>query len=131
MESAFRRRVALFFNISFIVALLLFVGPESFFRRLSRGGSGDLLAGLIGSFAAQGYPPETAAAIGVSVQGLGCELASERLSRRGMLPSDIISVLPLLFQKIERHGLIEKNCYDPGGADDSGDRLHGEADVDG
>lgn len=98
---------------------------------LSRGGSGDLLAGLIGSFAAQGYPPEIAAAIGVSVQGLGCELASERLSRRGMLPSDIISVLPLLFQKIERHGLIEKNCYDPGGAADSGDRLHGEADVDG
>ena len=69
---------------------------------LARGGSGDLLAGLIASFAAQGYSPVDCAKIGVTLQGLTCETASKRLSRRGMLPSDVIDFLPLLFKKIER-----------------------------
>ena len=69
---------------------------------LSRGGSGDLLAGLIASFAAQGYSPVDCAKIGVTLQGLACEAASKKLSRRGMLPSDVIDFLPLLFKKIER-----------------------------
>ncbi len=69
---------------------------------LARGGSGDLLAGLIASFAAQGYSPIEAAAIGTTVQGLACEAVSNRLSRRGMLPSDIIDCLPVLFKKLER-----------------------------
>lgn len=69
---------------------------------LARGGSGDLLAGLIASFAAQGYSPIDCAKIGVTLQGLACEGASEKLGRRGMLPSDVIDFLPLLFKKIER-----------------------------
>ena len=69
---------------------------------LARGGSGDLLSGLISSFAAQGYSPIDAAVIGVTLQGLACEAVSKRLSRQGMLPSDIISSLPELFKKIER-----------------------------
>lgn len=69
---------------------------------LARGGSGDLLAGLISSFAAQGISTVDSAAIGVTLQGICCEMASERLSRRGMLPSDILEELPRLFKKIER-----------------------------
>lgn len=69
---------------------------------LARGGSGDFLAGLIASFAAQGYSADESAKIGVTVQGLACEAVSKRLSRRGMLPSDMIDFLPLLFKKIER-----------------------------
>lgn len=69
---------------------------------LSRGGSGDMLAGLIASFAAQGHSPVDSALIGVTVQGLACEYVSEETSRRGMIPSDIISSLPMLFKKIER-----------------------------
>lgn len=69
---------------------------------LARGGSGDLLAGLIASFAAQGCSPVECAMIGVTLQGLCCEIASRKLSRRGMLPSDVIDCLPLLFKKIER-----------------------------
>lgn len=69
---------------------------------LARGGSGDFLAGLIASFAAQGHPAPEAAKIGVTIQGLACEAVSKRLSRRGMLPSDMINYLPLLFKKIER-----------------------------
>lgn len=69
---------------------------------LARGGSGDLLAGLISSFAAQGYPVSDAVKIGVTVQGLACESATEKLSERGTLPSDILNELPELFKKIER-----------------------------
>lgn len=69
---------------------------------LSRGGSGDMLAGLISSFAAQGYSPADAAKIGVTLQGACCEAATERLSERGTLPSDILEELPRLFKKTER-----------------------------
>lgn len=69
---------------------------------LAKGGSGDLLAGLIASFLAQGYSSNDAARLGVVVLGLGCESVSKKLSRTGMLASDILDYLPLLFKKIER-----------------------------
>ena len=69
---------------------------------LSKGGSGDLLAGLIASFTAQGKPPATAAILGTYVMGASCEEVSKRLSRTGMLASDIISYLPELFKNFER-----------------------------
>lgn len=65
---------------------------------LAKGGSGDFLAGVIGSFLAQGYPALDAVKIGVTVQGLACELVSERLPRRTMLASDLIDCLPELFK---------------------------------
>ncbi|MCD8108345.1 MAG: NAD(P)H-hydrate dehydratase [Oscillospiraceae bacterium] len=69
---------------------------------LSKGGSGDMLAGLIGSFTAQGKPPVTAAVMGAYSMGASCEEVSKRLSRTGMLASDIISYLPELFKNFER-----------------------------
>lgn len=69
---------------------------------LSKGGSGDFLAGLIASFAAQGYSPADCAKLGATIQGLCCEEATKRLSRGGVLISDIIGELPMLFKKIER-----------------------------
>lgn len=69
---------------------------------LAKGGSGDLLAGLIASFLAQGYSPNEAAKLGVVILGMGCESVSKKLSRTGMLASDIINILPSLFKKIER-----------------------------
>lgn len=69
---------------------------------LSKGGSGDFLAGLIASFAAQGCSLEHAAIIGVTVQGLACETVTKNASCRSVLPSDMINCLPMLFKKIER-----------------------------
>lgn len=65
---------------------------------LARGGSGDMLAGMIASFAAQGYKPSEAAIIGVTVEGLACERACKKTGERGVLPSDIIASLPGLFK---------------------------------
>ena len=64
---------------------------------MSKGGSGDVLAGLIGSFTAQKIDPEKAAQCGVYLHGLAGDCAAAEFSRRAMLPSDIIRQLPLVF----------------------------------
>lgn len=69
---------------------------------LSRGGSGDVLTGIIGGLAAQGIPPEKAAAAGVFLHGKAADRTAEKLSMQGMLPSDVISELPLLFKDLNR-----------------------------
>lgn len=69
---------------------------------LARGGSGDMLAGMISSFVAQGINPCDASVLGVSLMGLACEDLTQTHSTRGVLASDIINHLPLLFKKIER-----------------------------
>lgn len=69
---------------------------------LSKGGSGDLQAGLTASFASQGIAPLWAAVLGSGILGIGCEEVSNRLSKTGMLASDILDYLPRLFKKYER-----------------------------
>ncbi len=60
---------------------------------LSKGGSGDLLAGLLTGFVAQGIEPERAAQAAVFIHGELGERVSEKTSSRGMLPSDMINEL--------------------------------------
>ncbi len=69
---------------------------------MSRGGSGDVLAGIIAAFAAQGIPAWKAACAGVYLHGSAGDLAARRFSEQGMLPRDIICCLPELFRRIER-----------------------------
>ncbi len=68
---------------------------------MSKGGSGDVLAGIIAGLTAQHIPPEDAAKIGVFLHGLAGDCAAAECSRRAMLPSDIIRQLPLLFGEFE------------------------------
>lgn len=65
---------------------------------LSRGGSGDVLTGIVASLAAQGLAPIEAAAAGVQFHGKAADLAAEKLSVQGMLPSDVIAQLPYVFR---------------------------------
>lgn len=69
---------------------------------MARGGSGDVLAGMIASFAAQGLEPALAAAAGVHLHSVCGDRTAEKLSQYGMLPSDMIDELPLLFQSLNR-----------------------------
>ena len=64
---------------------------------MSKGGSGDVLAGMIGSLTAQNIPPEQSAQCGVYLHGLAGDCAAAEFSRRAMLPSDLIRQLPLVF----------------------------------
>lgn len=65
---------------------------------LAKGGSGDLQAGLTASFAAQDVNPDDAAVLGSGILGIACEGVSKKLSKRGMLASDILGYLPKLFK---------------------------------
>lgn len=64
---------------------------------LSKGGSGDCLAGIIASFAAQGYIETACAVCGVYLHGLAADRAAKELSEYGMLPSDIPNYLCKIF----------------------------------
>ncbi|MBQ3941115.1 MAG: NAD(P)H-hydrate dehydratase [Oscillospiraceae bacterium] len=64
---------------------------------MSKGGSGDVLAGIIGGLTAQQIPPEASALCGVYLHGLAGDCAAAEFSKRAMLPSDLIRQLPLVF----------------------------------
>lgn len=64
---------------------------------MARGGSGDVLAGMIASFLAQGMTAEKAAICGVYYHGLVGDLCADKYSARSMLPTDMISELKYIF----------------------------------
>ncbi len=69
---------------------------------MARGGSGDVLAGMIGAFVAQGIAPEDAAICGVYLHGLAGDRCAAKFSQVGMLPTDMIQELPSLFLEFGR-----------------------------
>ncbi len=64
---------------------------------LARGGSGDVLAGIIASLAAQGMTATEAAVCGVYLHGAAADDCARRLSMCGMLPSDLLEGLCNVF----------------------------------
>lgn len=71
---------------------------------MAKGGSGDVLAGLIAGLLAQGCPPFDSACLGVYLHALAGDLACRALSARAMLPRDVIDRLgPALL-------LLEEAC---------------------
>lgn len=69
---------------------------------MARGGSGDLLAGIIGALVAQGLSPVDATCCGVWLHGKAGDLCAARLSQQAMLPHDMITDLCAFFAQ---HGL--------------------------
>lgn len=56
---------------------------------LAKGGSGDVLAGMISSFTAQGIDAFSACAAAVYLHGLAGDILKDEISEYGYLPSDI------------------------------------------
>lgn len=69
---------------------------------LAKGGSGDILAGMIASLIAQGISPVYAALCGVWLHGKAADRCAKRLSQYSMLPSDILTDLGQLFLENKR-----------------------------
>ena len=69
---------------------------------MATGGSGDVLAGIIGSLGAQGLPPYEAAVCGVYLHGAAGDLAAQKHSEHGTLPTDLIEELGSLFLQFEK-----------------------------
>jgi len=72
---------------------------------LATGGTGDVLAGVIGSMLAQGLAPRDAAVAGVTIHAQAGLMVQARRGRAGALASDVIDTLPaaqeLLRQSLE------------------------------
>ncbi len=69
---------------------------------LSRGGSGDVLTGIIAALRAEGLSAVDSAALGIFLHGAAADLAADKLSETGMLPSDVIENLPFVFKQQNR-----------------------------
>lgn len=69
---------------------------------LSRGGSGDVLTGVCLGLVAMGIPLDKALASAAWIHGRAADIAADRLSVTGMLPSDVIDALPFVFKEMNR-----------------------------
>lgn len=68
---------------------------------MAKGGTGDMLAGMIASFAAQGMSLLDAAVSAVYIHGMCGDKCAEELSMAGMTVQDMIEVLPKLLSDFE------------------------------
>lgn len=60
---------------------------------MAKGGSGDVLTGILTGLLAQGYSPEKALPFGVYLHGLAADLAIKRGEQESIIPSDLIDQL--------------------------------------
>ncbi len=61
---------------------------------LAKAGTGDVLAGMIGSFAAQGLALDDASALAVFAHGLAGKLAEDRLGTLSVMAEDVVDAIP-------------------------------------
>ena len=67
---------------------------------MGKGGSGDVLAGLMTGFLAQGMDPVVAACSSVYIHGFAGAVAASELGKRAMLPTDLIENLPYAYESV-------------------------------
>jgi NAD(P)H-hydrate epimerase len=67
---------------------------------LASGGTGDVLAGVIGSLLAQGLVPFDAARLGVYLHGLAGDTVRERLGDSGLLASDLPDAIAIARKRL-------------------------------
>ncbi|MCC6486020.1 MAG: NAD(P)H-hydrate dehydratase [Candidatus Hydrogenedentes bacterium] len=69
---------------------------------LAKGGTGDVLAGLLGGLLAQRMEPCAAARLAVYLHGLAGDLAARDHTERGMVARDVIAAIPAAWRELER-----------------------------
>ena len=79
---------------------MLYINPTGN-AGLAQGGTGDVLAGLIGGLLAQGISPVQSAVIGAFVHGTAGDICAEQYTQRGMSTADVIACLPASWKKLE------------------------------
>lgn len=67
---------------------------------LATAGTGDVLAGMIGSLIAQGATASEAAVAGSYIHGLAADLAAREVTERCLIAQDVISFLPRAFARV-------------------------------
>ncbi len=72
---------------------------------LASGGTGDVLAGIIGGLIAQGSDPFSAAVTGVYIHAAAGRRISQRLGDSGLLASDLLLEIPVVMNVLRQGGL--------------------------
>ncbi len=67
---------------------------------MATAGTGDVLAGMVGGFLAQGLGPEEATNVGVFLHGLAGDLAAKEFGERSLIAGDMIQVFPRALQTL-------------------------------
>ena len=67
---------------------------------LAKGGSGDVLTGIVASLLSQGASAVQAAAAGVWMHGRAADIAAKRLTEYAVTPTDVTAALPEVFGEI-------------------------------
>ncbi|MBQ5321356.1 MAG: NAD(P)H-hydrate dehydratase [Oscillospiraceae bacterium] len=67
---------------------------------MARGGSGDVLSGILGAFLSLGEDIFSASKKAVFLHGLAGDIAAEEKTEHAMLPRDIIEAIPKAFKRI-------------------------------
>lgn len=67
---------------------------------LSKGGTGDCLAGLIAGFTAESHDAYTSSLIGPYIHGLAGTLAGQTLTQYSVLASDVLDFIPVALKEI-------------------------------
>ena len=67
---------------------------------MATGGTGDVLSGVIASFAAQGLEPFEAARLGVYIHGRAGDIAKDCIGIHGLLAGDVAEALPKAIKEL-------------------------------
>jgi NAD(P)H-hydrate epimerase len=73
---------------------------------MAKGGSGDVLTGIVLSLLSQGYSPLNASLAGVFIHGLAGDIAAGESSYESIIASDIINCIGKAFNEIRRNGKL-------------------------
>ena len=66
---------------------------------MAKGGSGDVLAGVILSLLGQGLPARQAVPMAVWLHGAAGDLCAEEIGEYGMTPTDVVATLPRILKE--------------------------------
>ncbi len=69
---------------------------------LAKGGSGDVLLGMITSLLAQNYSSKEAAIFGVWLHGKAADISSEKIAKETMLATDVVDHISEVFIKLNK-----------------------------
>lgn len=67
---------------------------------MAKGGSGDVLSGIIASFLAQGYTSFDASVMGCAIHSIAGDIAKEDKTEWSLTPKDLIEFIPRAFKEI-------------------------------
>ncbi len=69
---------------------------------MAKGGSGDVLTGVLTALLAQGYSSKDSALLGVYLHGLAGDLAANEFGMNSMTGTDLTNWIPNSFKKLSR-----------------------------